>query len=94
MAKEKSADTLLLGKEIEWMKKEMNEIKAGQEKLLEKMEDFEEKFNKSLNTLIEETDKKYAKKEDVEILKKAIIRFVALVVWWVLTTILAKVGIG
>lgn len=94
MTKEKSADTLLLGKEIEWMKKEMNEIKAGQEKLLEKMEDFEEKFNKSLNTLIEETDKKYAKKEDVEILKKAIIRFVALVVWWVLTTILAKVGIG
>lgn len=94
MAKEKSADTLLLGKEIEWMKKEMNEIKAGQEKLLEKLEDFEEKFNKSLNTLIEETDKKYAKKEDVEILKKAIIRFVALVVWGVLTTILAKVGIG
>lgn len=94
MTKEKSADTLLLGKEIEWMKKEMNEIKAGQEKLLEKLEDFEEKFNKSLNTLIEETDKKYAKKEDVEILKKAIIRFVALVVWGVLTTILAKVGIG
>lgn len=92
--KTESADTLLLGKEIEWMKKEMNEIKAGQEKLLEKLEDFEEKFNKSLNTLIEETDKKYAKKEDVEILKKAIIRFVALVMWGVLTTILAKVGIG
>ena len=94
MTKEKSADTLLLGKEIEWMKKEINEIKAGQEKLLEKMEDFENKFNKSLNTLIEETDKKYAKKEDVEVLKKAIIRFVALVIWGVLTTILAKVGIG
>lgn len=88
--KTESADTLLLGKEIEWMKKEINEIKVWQDKLLEKIEDFEDKFSKSLNTMIEENDKKYARKEDVDVLKKAIIRFVALVVWWVITTILAK----
>lgn len=88
--KTESADTLLLGKEIEWMKKEINEIKVWQDKLLEKIEDFEDKFSKSLNTMIEENDKKYARKEDVDVLKKAIIRFVALVVGWVITTILAK----
>lgn len=88
--KTESADTLLLGKEIEWMKKEINEIKVWQDKLLEKIEDFEDKFSKSLNTMIEENDKKYARREDVDVLKKAIIRFVALVVWWVITTILAK----
>ena len=88
--KTESADTLLLGKEIEWMTKEINEIKVWQDKLLEKIEDFEDKFSKSLNTMIEENDKKYARKEDVDVLKKAIIRFVALVVWWVITTILAK----
>jgi len=95
MAKKVDAttDTLLLGKEIEWMKKEINEIKAWQDKLLEKIEDFEDKFSKSLNTMIEENDKKYARKEDVDVLKKAIIRFVALVVWWVTTTILAKIWI-
>lgn len=91
--KTESADTLLLGKEIEWMKKEINEIKVWQDKLLEKIEDFEDKFSKSLNTMIEENDKKYARKEDVDILKKAVIRFVALVVGWVLTTILAKIWI-
>lgn len=91
--KTESADTLLLGKEIEWMKKEINEIKVWQDKLLEKIEDFEDKFSKSLNTMIEENDKKYARKEDVDVLKKAIIRFVALVVWWVITTILAKIWI-
>mgnify|MGYP003408273848 CR=1 FL=1 len=95
MAKKVDAttDTLLLGKEIEWMKKEINEIKAWQDKLLEKIEDFEDKFSKSLNTMIEENDKKYARKEDVDVLKKARIRFVALVVWWVITTILAKIWI-
>ena len=95
MAKKVDAttDTLLLGKEIEWMKKEMNEIKVWQDKLLQKLEDFEDKFNKSLNTMIEENEKKYAKKEDVDTLKKAVIRFVALLVGGVITTILAKIGI-
>lgn len=95
MAKKEDAttDTLLLGKEIEWMKKEINEIKVWQDKLLQKLEDFEDKFNKSLNTMIEENEKKYAKKEDVDTLKKAVIRFVALLVGGVITTILAKIGI-
>lgn len=95
MAKKVDAttDTLLLGKEIEWMKKEINEIKVWQDKLLQKLEDFEDKFNKSLNTMIEENEKKYAKKEDVDTLKKAVIRFVALLVGGVITTILAKIGI-
>lgn len=88
-----TTDTLLLGKEIEWMKKEINEIKVWQDKLLQKLEDFEDKFNKSLNTMIEENEKKYAKKEDVDTLKKAVIRFVALLVGGVITTILAKIGI-
>lgn len=95
MAKKVDAttDTLLLGKEIEWMKKEINEIKVWQDKLLQKLEDFEDKFNKSLNSMIEENEKKYAKKEDVDTLKKAVIRFVALLVGGVITTILAKIGI-
>ena len=95
MAKKVDATTytLLLGKEIEWMKKEINEIKVWQDKLLQKLEDFEDKFNKSLNTMIEENEKKYAKKEDVDTLKKAVIRFVALLVGGVITTILAKIGI-
>ena len=88
-----TTDTLLLSKEIEWMKKEINEIKVWQDKLLQKLEDFEDKFNKSLNTMIEENEKKYAKKEDVDTLKKAVIRFVALLVGGVITTILAKIGI-
>jgi hypothetical protein len=43
--------------------------------------------------MIEENEKKYAKKEDVDTLKKAVVRFVALLVGGVITTILAKIGI-
>ena len=78
--KTESADTLLLNKEIEWMKKEMEEIKAWQNKIIDIINEWNDK-----------NDKKYAKKEDVDILKKALIWIVALIVGWVVTALLAKI---
>lgn len=78
--KTESADTLLLGKEIEWMKKEMEEIKAWQNKIIDTINEWNDK-----------NDKKYAKKEDVDILKKALIWIVALIVGWVVTALLSKI---
>lgn len=78
--KTESADTLLLNKEIEWMKKEMEEIKAWQNKIIDTINEWNDK-----------NDKKYAKKEDVDILKKALIWIVALIVGWVVTALLSKI---
>lgn len=89
--KTESVDTLLQGKEIEWMKKEINEIKVWQDKLLKKIEDFVWDFDKALDEMRKENEKKYAKREDVDWLKRAITRVVALIMWAVLTTILAKI---
>lgn len=75
-----SADTLLLNKEIEWMKKEMEEIKAWQNKIIDTINEWNDK-----------NDKKYAKKEDVDVLKKALIWIVALIVGWVVTALLSKI---
>lgn len=80
MKKTESADTLLLNKEIEWMKKEMEEIKAWQNKIIDIINEWNDK-----------NEKKYAKKEDVDILKKALIWIVALIVGWVVTALLSKV---
>ena len=78
--KTESADTLLLGKEIEWMKKEMEEIKAWQNKIID-----------TINEWNDRNEKKYAKKEDVDVLKKALIWIVALIVGWVVTALLSKI---
>lgn len=78
--KTESADTLLLGKEIEWMKKEMEEIKAWQNKIIDIINEWNDK-----------NEKKYAKKEDVDVLKKALIWIVALIVGWVVTALLSKI---
>jgi cellobiose-specific phosphotransferase system component IIB len=78
--KTESADTLLLNKEIEWMKKEMEEIKAWQNKIIDTINEWNDK-----------NDKKYAKKEDVDILKRALIWIVALIVGWVVTALLSKI---
>lgn len=78
--KTESADTLLLNKEIEWMKKEMEEIKAWQNKIIDIINEWNDK-----------NEKKYAKKEDVDILKKALIWIVALIVGWVVTALLSKI---
>ena len=78
--KTESADTLLLNKEIEWMKKEMEEIKAWQNKIIDIINEWNDK-----------NDKKYAKKEDVDVLKKALIWIVALIVGWVVTALLSKI---
>lgn len=78
--KTESADTLLLNKEIEWMKKEMEEIKAWQNKIIDTINEWNDK-----------NEKKYAKKEDVDILKKALIWIVALIVGWVVTALLSKI---
>lgn len=86
-----SEDTLLLGKEIEWMKKEINEIKEWQDKILSKIEDIVDKFSDALAEQNKENEKKYAKREDVDGLKKAVTWVVALIVWAVITTILAKI---
>lgn len=78
--KTESADTLLLNKEIEWMKKEMEEIKAWQNKIIDIINEWNDK-----------NEKKYAKKEDVDVLKKALIWIVALIVGWVVTALLSKI---
>lgn len=78
--KTESADTLLLNKEIERMKKEMEEIKAWQNKIIDTINEWNDK-----------NDKKYAKKEDVDVLKKALIWIVALIVGWVVTALLSKI---
>lgn len=78
--KTESADTLLLNKEIEWMKKEMEEIKAWQNKIIDTINEWNDK-----------NEKKYAKKEDVDVLKKALIWIVALIVGWVVTALLSKI---
>lgn len=80
MKKTESADTLLLNKEIEWMKKEMEEIKAWQNKIIDIINEWNDK-----------NEKKYAKKEDVDVLKKALIWIVALIVGWVVTALLSKI---
>lgn len=78
--KTESADTLLLNKEIERMKKEMEEIKAWQNKIIDIINEWNDK-----------NEKKYAKKEDVDVLKKALIWIVALIVGWVVTALLSKI---
>lgn len=78
--KTESTDTLLLNKEIEWMKKEMEEIKAWQNKIIDIINEWNDK-----------NEKKYAKKEDVDVLKKALIWIVALIVGWVVTALLSKI---
>lgn len=92
--KAESADTLLLDKEIEWMKKEINEIKEWQDKILDKIENIVDKFTEALAEQEKENDKKYAKREDVDWLKRAIIWIIALTMGAVITTALSKIGLG
>ena len=89
--KTESADTLLLGKEIERMKKEMEEIKFWQNKILTKIDNIEKNFTDTISEINEKNDKRYAKKEDVDILKKSLIRVVGLIIWGVITALLAKI---
>lgn len=89
--KTESADTLLLGKEIERMKKEMEEIKFWQNKILTKIDDIEKNFTDTISEINEKNDKRYAKKEDVDILKKSLIWVVGLIIWGVITALLAKI---
>lgn len=62
------------------MKKEMEEIKAWQNKIIDIINEWNDK-----------NEKKYAKKEDVDVLKKALIWIVALIVGWVVTALLSKI---
>ena len=89
--KTESADTLLLGKEIERMKKEMEEIKFWQNKILTKIDNIEKNFTDTISEINEKNDKRYAKKEDVDILKKSLIRVVGLIIWGVITALLTKI---